>query len=325
MCGRGPWPLPAMRTLEDPGTETASAARQPARSLAGASAWRAAATGAHEQALASWALFAGWVQRRTLGRMAWEAAVVATLLTTYRFGRGLVEGAEDAARQNALWLMEVEHGLGIFFEETVQDLFAPHGTLMAFFDRYYMWVHFPVTGAFLLWVFLWHRGHYRLMRNTLAFATLAGFLIHWLWPLMPPRMFGALGFEDSAGAAIYAEDKLGPFTNQFAAMPSLHFGWALLVGVAPVYLSRHRLRWVMLAHPVLTLTAIVVTANHYFLDAVLAVPVMWFGFAVARGRHLNALLDRIWAARPSQTGGVHLVAPPEPAGRTAQRDDPAHR
>jgi hypothetical protein len=158
-----------------------------------------------------------------------------------------------------------------------------------------------------------------LLRNTLVFATGLGFLIHWLWPLMPPRMFGSLGFADSAGAAIYAEDKLGPFANQFAAMPSLHFGWALLVGIVPLALSRRRIRWVMLAHPVLTLAAIVITANHYFLDAVLAVPVMWFGFAVARGRRLNALFDRLWGARPSPVplaplGPAAPAATQHPAG-----------
>jgi hypothetical protein len=108
--------------------------------------------------------------------------------------------------------------------------------------------------------------------------------VHVLFPLAPPRMLPRLGFIDTArvfGPASYgAGSPYKGFANQFAAMPSLHFGWAVVIAWAALIASSSRWRYVWIAHPVLTLAAIVLTANHYWLDAFVATILFGFGLGV---------------------------------------------
>ncbi|MEA3137338.1 MAG: hypothetical protein QOC71_1619 [Thermoplasmata archaeon] len=225
-------------------------------------------------------------------RMAREAAAITAMLMLYRLGRGLVAGKTEQATTNAYWLIDVERHLGIFVEQAWQQWTLQTPRLMDFFDWYYETLHFPVTGAFLVWVFLKHAKHYARVRNSFVVATLIGFLMHWTWPLLPPRLLpDDFGFVDTIGSDIYGDGKLGPFANQVAAMPSLHFGWSLTIGVGVAWLSASRLRWLALVHPLLTFFAIVVTANHYILDAVVAVPVMAAGLAATLWKPLATFGD----------------------------------
>ncbi|HJQ93611.1 MAG TPA: phosphatase PAP2 family protein [Candidatus Thermoplasmatota archaeon] len=234
-----------------------------------------------------------WMRGYSLSvRVAREAVAIWAMLTVYRLGRGLVAGKTDQATENAYWLIDVERSMGIFVERAWQQWTLAQPGLMDAFDWYYQTLHFPATGAFLVWVFFKHARHYARVRNSFVVATLIGFLMHWSWPLLPPRLLpDEYGFIDTIGAEIYGDGKLGPFTNQVAAMPSLHFGWSLTIGVGVVWLSANRWRWLALAHPVLTFFAIVVTANHYILDAVVAVPVMAAGLAATLWRPLATLGD----------------------------------
>jgi hypothetical protein len=258
-----------------------------------------------------------WLRGYSLSvRMVREAVAVTVMLTLYRLGRGLVSGKTEQATVNAYWLIDVERGLGIFREQAWQQWTLARPGLMAFFDWYYETLHFPATGAFLVWVFLKHGRHYARVRNSFVVATLIGFLMHWSWPLLPPRLLpDEYGFVDTIGADIYGDgSKLGPFANQVAAMPSLHFGWSLTIGVGIVLLSANRFRWIALAHPVLTFFAIVVTANHYILDAVVAVPVMAAGLAATLWKPLATFGDaRSDKARKADEDAAKDPAPARPA------------
>ena len=225
-------------------------------------------------------------------RLVREAVAITVMLTLYRLGRGWVAGKDALAAANAQALIGAERAVGIFREQAWQAAVL-HSDWMGFFNWYYETVHFPLTGAFLAWVFFRHAPHYARVRNSFVVATLVGFLMHWTWPLLPPRLLPeSYGFVDTIGAHIYGDgSKLGPFANQVAAMPSLHFGWSLTCGVGVVLLSSSRVRWAALAHPALTFVAIVVTANHYFLDAVVAVPVMGLGLAATLWKPLATLGD----------------------------------
>lgn len=238
---------------------------------------------------ASW----GWAKGPSLSaRLVREAAAITAMLTLYRLGRGWVAGKDALAAANAQALIKAERAVGIFREQAWQAAVL-HTDWMGFFNWYYESVHFPLTGAFLAWVFLKHAPHYARVRNSFVVATLVGFLMHWTWPLLPPRLLpGSYGFVDTIGEHIYGDgSKLGPFANQVAAMPSLHFGWSLTCGVGVVLLSQSRWRWAALAHPVLTFVAIVVTANHYFLDAIVAIPVMGVGLAATLWKPLATFGD----------------------------------
>jgi hypothetical protein len=144
---------------------------------------------------------------------------------------------------------------------------------VAFLNRYYVTVHFPLTAMMLMYVYLRHQGTYARARNWFVSVTLAALVIHVLFPLAPPRMIHDAGFVDTLqrfGPHIYSTDTTQSIANQFAAMPSLHFGWAVMVACTFIAIKRTRRSLLALLHPAITLLAIVATANHYWIDAAVA-------------------------------------------------------
>uniref|UniRef100_UPI001ABF7F72 phosphatase PAP2 family protein n=1 Tax=Streptomyces carpinensis TaxID=66369 RepID=UPI001ABF7F72 len=117
----------------------------------------------------------------------------------------------------------------------------------------------------------------------LAAVTAAALVLHLTFPLAPPRMLAEAGLVDTArafGPSVYGPPKTDHLSNQFAAMPSLHFGWALMVAIALIMATTSRRRWLWLLHPLLTLLVIVGTANHYWLDAIAAAALLALALAV---------------------------------------------
>ena len=143
-----------------------------------------------------------------------------------------------------------------------------------------MGVHFPLTALFLVWGYLRRPpSDYRWARRLIITMTALALLIHTAMPLAPPRMMSRLGFVDTMatiGPSAY-EGSAATVANQFAAMPSLHVGWALLLSVVVIRTTKPRWKWITLAHPAITTLVVVVTANHYWLDALVA--------AALLGRH----------------------------------------
>jgi hypothetical protein len=188
---------------------------------------------------------------------------------------------------------------------------------LQFWDFYYGTAHFVVTIGALIWLFRREPKRYPLWRNTLAVTTglaLIGFAIY---PLMPPRLLDTLmrtnfGFVDTlerfGGGWSFHSDAMEKVSNQFAAMPSLHIAWALWCACV-LYPACHK-RWtkaLVVAYPAITLFAVVVTANHYFLDGLGGLVVFGVGFGVAR-----AITPRPPPAPPGPPG-----PPPEPVAATA--------
>ena len=141
--------------------------------------------------------------------------------------------------------------------------------------------------------------------------TIAGCLAIQTIPVAPPRFLPELGFVDAGllyHLSVYGAGGSG-ISNELAAMPSLHVGWAVLVGIAAVAVGTSRWRWLVLAHPVLTVIAVVATANHWWLDGVVAVMVMGAAYLVVR------LIEAAWSrVRTAWLG----AATPAPA------DEPTH-
>jgi len=204
-----------------------------------------------------------------------ELALVVGLLLFYKYGRTLVRDESGTAIHHAREVIGFERELSIFTEARLQEAVIAAGRSVEWFlNSYYLFAHIVVTAVAFLWLYARHPRTYARFRNVMVVMTFVGLAIHLLYPLAPPRMFPHLGFVDTGrqvGPASYGPDSpYHGFANQFAAMPSLHFGWALAVAWAAVLASSSRLRWVVIAHPVLTLAAIVLTANHYWLDAIVA-------------------------------------------------------
>jgi hypothetical protein len=236
----------------------------------------------------------------------------------YQVGRAItaltiVEGTVTVARKHALQVIHLEQRLHIFWEVPFQKWFLGHPVLLHWINRIYSFIHIPGTIFFLVALFyltttrkrsaLIHRevsdhvsagpALYEARRRTMAMCNLLAFVVFTLWPCMPPRLLSdpeykgenaaeakSYGFVDTVHSAtgessVWTTNK---FCNQYAAMPSLHFGYSLLVGLTIATLPVSGLRstsWKRLlivalgmSYPTLILTAIVATANHFILDAV---------------------------------------------------------
>ncbi len=156
-------------------------------------------------------------------------------------------------------------------ETSVQRLFLPHPALVQACNLYYDILHFPMLGACLVWLYVRHRDAYPSVRNTVALFTGASLGIQ-LIPVAPPRLLAGTGLVDTAaryGQSVYSWH--GGFNaDEYSAMPSVHVGWALIVAIAVITASRHRWRWLALGYPALTMLVVVVTANHFWLDGIVA-------------------------------------------------------
>ncbi|MEV4627068.1 phosphatase PAP2 family protein [Micromonospora sp. NPDC049523] len=206
-----------------------------------------------------------------------ELLLVAALWAAYSLGRLIADGHVPTAMANAHRVWDLERALGLPDEASLQHLLTQSETLARTANGYYAYVHFPATVAFLVWLYLRRPGYYRRARNTLAVLTGVALVVHLVFPLAPPRMLAETGMIDTAaryGPSVYGSPTADDLTNQYAAMPSLHVGWALLVAVGLIAVTRSRWRWLWLVHPAVTLTVVVATANHYWLDGIVAAAIL---------------------------------------------------
>jgi hypothetical protein len=210
-----------------------------------------------------------------------EGSIVMALYALWRLlGRIEVDIVFAAARRRGQWLWDVERTVGLGNERWLQRLVLPHGWLVQFFNGYYAIAHVPAMVAFLAWFWVRHRTAYPTWRTTLALSTAVDVVIR-LIAVAPPRFFPELGFVDTA--ALYEQSVYGrPGTgvsSQLAAMPSIHVAWAALLAIALWRHGRRRARFVGLVHLVLTCLAVVVTANHWWLDGIVGTALIapcWF-------------------------------------------------
>ncbi|MEU6402362.1 phosphatase PAP2 family protein [Streptomyces sp. NPDC046985] len=238
-----------------------------------------------------------------------ELLLVAGLFLVYKAGRQLAAHHTGEAFRNAHRVWDLERAAHLPGEGAVQSPLLHHDLLAHTADAYYATVHFPATVGLLVWLYLRRPAHYVWTRRVLAALTAAALLLHLVFPLAPPRMLGEAHLIDTGrvfGPSVYGPPRTDHLSNQFAAMPSLHFGWALMAAVALIAATRSRLRWLWLLHPLLTLTVIIGTANHYWLDAAAATALLGLALAVTPRPHRPAAVA---AVRPRET--------PRPAERPA--------
>jgi len=198
--------------------------------------------------------------------------------------RSLTEGAAATARHNADLVIGLERSLGMFVERDVQRFALQFDGVQAAANTIYIWFHWPVIVGVLVWL-AWRRPHaYPVYRDALLVSGLIGMVIVATFPMAPPRLTD-LGFLDTVTAHSNAYRVLQPpsFTNQYAAMPSFHVGWDLLMGIALVRESNRRwVRAVGFALPSLMLVTVVVTGNHFILDAVVGDAIVLATLAAVR-------------------------------------------
>ena len=212
-----------------------------------------------------------------------EAVLIGLAILAYFGIRNLTAGSPDAAFDNAHRIVDLEERLGIAWEDELQGLVIDYGLLVNAVNWAYIWLHWPVILTAAVLLFLVRRDRYVLLRNALFVSGAIGFLFFALVPVAPPRLLD-LGLQDTVTEHSYAYRALQPpgLTNQFAAFPSLHSGWNLLVGIV-LFLAFTSL-WVRafaVVMPVAMALAVVMTANHFVIDVAAGVVVVLFGLAVA--------------------------------------------
>jgi PAP2 superfamily len=220
--------------------------------------------------------------------LAGQVAVILALLLLYRLGRTLGQHEAPRAFDNARDVLAVEGRLGIDTELSFQRAVLDHTGVVRLLNRYYASVHFPASIAFLIFIYVWAPKLVAHIRFLFVAVTAAGLILHLVYPLAPPRMLN--GYVDTIaryGPAIYDRSAVASTANQFAAMPSLHFGWAVLVAYGVVRGLNTRWRLLIVLHPAITLAAIVLTANHYWLDALVALALFVAAMAVAPDAQLT--------------------------------------
>jgi membrane-associated phospholipid phosphatase len=209
----------------------------------------------------------------------------------YRIVRGVADGEVTTAFSHARWIVNVERGLHLFFEPSVQTWTVGKGWLIHVADFTYVNAHFVITTAFLVWLYFWRNEAFYFVRNMFMVAMALALVLYVVYPTAPPRFLPEWGFTDTVS------DFFGPgasrsasvLYNPYAAMPSMHVAFALMIGVSGVRLVKWQLGRVFWAvYPLFIAFVVIVTANHFWLDAavgaVVAAAAAYASAALARAR-----------------------------------------
>lgn len=207
-----------------------------------------------------------------------NVALLSLLFIAYSTVRSSTADEFTRAMVNATDLLRIQDTIGLPSELSFQQAVIRQTAFLRAANIYYIAVHFPLTAGFMIWVWRHHRWQFTRVRNTLIAVTGMGLVMHVAYPLAPPRMVE--GFVDTAawlGPNPY-DLAVSTAANQIAAMPSLHVGWALLVAISTIWILNTRWRWLALAHPTITAAVVVLTANHYWSDAIVAAVLVFAGW-----------------------------------------------
>jgi hypothetical protein len=245
---------------------------------------------------------------RRSGRIAWahfvgfELAIWGALYGAYLAVRGVAIGSPHEAFSHAWGVVGLERTLGLFHESALQRLLAP---AEGFLSAYYMLGFGPVIVLTAVWLGIRDRTSYQALRNALLLSIAIATVVFVLFPTAPPRLVGGLAIEDTVGLSSHDTGSfLGIRFNPYAAVPSMHVGWSLLVALHGFRAVRRRLlRVFFVLHPAVMAVAVTATGNHFFLDSVAGAAVAILTVALLRIRNRRH--------RPA----LRLVPAPEPARR----------
>jgi hypothetical protein len=200
-----------------------------------------------------------------------EAVLIVGLMLVYWLIRGAFPERTADAFARADQIIHFEQKLHFFWETGWQHRILGSRTLVRIANDIYLYLHLPGLIIAGIWIYAKSREHYRVYRNALLISACLGLIFYGLFPVAPPRMLPQAGFVDTVARFSANPDDLQPglIINRYAAVPSFHFGWALLVGIALIDVSRNVwIRGLAVLFPVLMFFSIVVTANHFIFDAV---------------------------------------------------------
>jgi hypothetical protein len=214
---------------------------------------------------------------------AFEVMLFAIALLVYQASRALVVGKPSTAFENAAEIISFEKSSGLFVETSIQGWVLNHIQLTEALNYFYMYAHWTVTPLFFIWLYKRRARVYPYVRNAFFAANAIALIVFMVFPVAPPRLAGVSdGFVDTLHSVSNIDLHGGVFSGWFnphAAVPSMHFGYALMIGlVGMVLLRQWPLRLIALAYPAAVFLTITGTANHYVLDSMAGGVVVAIGF-----------------------------------------------
>jgi len=248
------------------------------------------------------------VRQRRVYRDIYEIGLVAVAFLLYFIVRASVVDRAEEAQQNAADIIRLQKDLVFFWEPELNAAILDYGALIQLFDAIYFWMDFPLIVAIGLWLYFFGRRHqYTVARDALLASGAIALVVYHLYPVAPPRLLPPeFGFVDTLSEfnhLAYQAQSTEVFVNPYAAVPSLHLGWAVLVGGVLFWSTKNVLvRALAVFLPIGQFAAILVTANHYILDAMAGGVVGLMGLLIAMA------LQR-WGY-PGVQRWVNRVAPP---------------
>ncbi|MEO9138183.1 MAG: phosphatase PAP2 family protein [Jatrophihabitans sp.] len=270
--------------------------------------------------------FSGLLPHRMLHwrRPVWwqEIAIIAFGYWLYSLGRNAIPEQKSIALRHGRSIQHLQDAIHLNWELSFNQFVAAHEWLAQIENYYYATLHFIVTPGVMIWLFVRRSHIYRGVRTVLVAITLIALLGFYLYPTAPPRLLPGFHYVDTVARfhtwGSLADPDIASHSNQFAAMPSLHIGWALWSGIVIFVCARRR--WVKLlglAYPLGTFTVIIGTANHFILDAVGGVILVAAGFGVQ-----YLLSGRSAFAAPTDAPDFGRPDPPLPGQHEPAQDGP---
>ncbi len=253
-----------------------------------------------------------------------EIALVALGFLLYFLVRGAVVDRTPEALANARWIVDLQSSIGLWVEPEVNRWTVGSIWLVRLFNFTYFWLDFPLIVAIGLLLFWRSRELYTLLRDALLSSGGIALILYWSYPVAPPRLLPEWDFVDTLerfSNLAYQTQSTAPFVNPYAAVPSLHVGWALLV-VVVVFIATPNwlLRLAAIAVLALQSVAVVATANHYIFDGVAGVAVALPGLVVALWlRRTGYPRAHAWlGARVRREGPLESAPPADGRGATGR-------
>lgn len=253
----------------------------------------------------AWRVSSRWLPQGWLDALR-QLALFAGAYYAYRIVRGVVDGQAVLAFENARTLVDVERTMGLFFEPGLQAWAQGQEWIVTGANWMYVNSHFVVTTTFLIWLYIARNHAYYYVRNMFMIAMGLALVGYLAYPTAPPRYLPEWGFTDTVATFVgdAAEQSANVLYNPFAAVPSMHVAFALMVGIPAIKLVKTRaLKVAWALYPVLVTFVVVVTANHFWLDAALgalvaAVSAAGASYALGRAR------PAAWAWRTARREAV---------------------
>jgi hypothetical protein len=246
-----------------------------------------------------------------------EAVVVVLAFVVYFYIRGMVVDRAGEALVRAYDIIALEQDLGIYWELEMQSWILDHYWAIRALNWIYFWGHMPLVIGFAVWLYVRHRRTYFLARNAFLASGAIGVIIYALFPVAPPRLVPFGGYVDTMAIfdrVGYNAEETQTFVNPYAAVPSLHFGWSMLLAVMVATVADRRWGWAVgILWPVAMFFAVILTANHFILDVAAGAIVSFAGLAIAWGleRARAPALQRVdrWRSRARSPSPEVVRAP----------------